>query len=218
VKLERSADAVEVVDRDDDRRGGDLCGDAGAAGHGQGGQAGPGVDQEAVGVAVVAARELHDEVAPCRAPCEPECAHGRFRARRREAELLHRWNGRPDRLAEDHLGGRRRTEGEAVAGSGSHGIDDHRMSVTEDRRSPCADVVDVPVAVGIANAGAVASLEHKRRPADGSERTDRAVDAAREEVLGASDQVILPGPCARVGDGRHRLVSSFSQPARSAAA
>ena len=67
-------------------------------------------------------------------------------------------------------------------------LDDGRMRVAEDRRAPRADVVEVAPAVGVPDVRPLAALEDERRATDGPEGPDRAVDAAREEPLGALDE------------------------------
>ena len=68
------------------------------------------------------------------------------------------------------------------ARGGRDRLDHGRMGVPEDRRPPGADVVEVAPPVGIPDVRPLAALEDERRPADGAERPDGAVDAAREEA------------------------------------
>ena len=87
-----------------------------------------------------------------------------------------------------------------------------------------ADVVEVPAAVDVPDARAPAGVEDERRPPDGAERPDRAVDAAREQVLGVLAQRRLAaagrrtGPPWRAPDLGQSCQASRAQVARSAAA
>ena len=54
------------------------------------GHAGPGLDQQAVGVAVIPAGKLDDELPTRGSPGDAQRAHDRFGAGRREAEALDR--------------------------------------------------------------------------------------------------------------------------------
>ncbi len=84
----------------------------------------------------------------------------------------------------------RRAEGEAVDHSGLHGGDHLRVGVAEDHRAPGADVVGVPLAVGVLHLGARALLEEERRAADRAEGADRRIDAAGDVLLGACEELL----------------------------
>ncbi len=58
----------------------------------------------------------------------------------------------------------RSAEGESVDHSGLHGGDYLGMGVAEDHRAPGADVVDVPLAVGVLHLGACALLKKSGVP------------------------------------------------------
>ena len=143
-------------------------------------------------MAVVAAGELHDQVAAGGGTGEPQRAHDRFRARRGETQPLNGGHRPPDRLTELDLQRVRRAEGEPIPGGGHDGIDDRWMTVAKDRRSPGPDVVDVAPAVDIPDVRPVAALEEQWRPVDGPECSDRAVHAPRKEVLRAGHQPSRP--------------------------
>ena len=148
-------------------------------------------------MAVVAAGELHDEVPAGRSTGEPERAHRGLRAGRREAELRHRRDGVPDRLAEVDLARRGCPQREAVERRRPDRLDDGGVGVPEDGRAPRADAVDVPAPVGVTNAGPGACREHERRPAHRAERPDGAVHPAGEQVDGAADELGLDGTAGR---------------------
>ena len=195
-------DGLGVVVREDDRVAGGARGDARGARHGQRREAGAGVHEEAVAVAVVAAGELDDEVAAGRAAREADRAHHGLGARRHEAHPLHRRHRGADPLAQLDLAGPGGSEREPVERRLADRLDDRGVAVAQDRRAPRADVVEVPAAVGVADARPSPGVEDERRAADGAERPDRAVDAAREQVRGAGAQVGLAAVGGRAGRSR----------------
>jgi hypothetical protein len=111
----------------------------------EGQQAGAGLDQQAVGMAVVAALELDQDVAAGIATGQANGAHGGFGAGGNQAHHVHRRHQFAEQVGDvDFLLGRR-TEGEAIDGGSLHGGDDLGMGVAEDHRAPGADVVGVPL-------------------------------------------------------------------------
>ncbi len=75
----RSHRGQVVVSGDECLRGHGRC-DPGAARDRQRGDAGAGLNEQRVGVSVIAAVEFDDEVAPGGGPGHPQGAHGRLRA------------------------------------------------------------------------------------------------------------------------------------------
>ena len=71
------------------------------------------------------------------------------------------------------------------------------MAVAEDHRPPGADVVDVALAVGVAEVRALGARDEARRAADGAEGAHRRVDAAGDDALGALEQRSLRRAAAR---------------------
>ena len=113
-------------------------------------QARAGLDQQRVGMAVVAALELDDLVAAGGAARQPQRAHRRLGARADQAHLLdrrHAARGSP-RRARSRARSARRTRGRRrrprCTASSTAG-----MAVAEDHRPPGADVVDVALAFGV---------------------------------------------------------------------
>ena len=206
VLVERARHGTRVVVRQDDGLGRRGLRHPGTARDRVGHHARARLDEEPIGMAVVATGELHDQVAAGGGTGEPQRAHDRFRARRGEAQPLNGGHRPPDRLAEFDLKRMRRAEGEPIPGRGHDGIDDSRMTVAKDRRSPGPDVVDVAPAVDIPDVRPLAALEEQRRPVDGPERSDRAVHPTRKEVLRTGHQPSRPRGGA--GQARHGAPSS----------
>jgi len=90
-----------------------------------------------------------------------------------------------DALGEVRLGGCGCAKtGGAVRGA-LDGLDDRGEGVAENHGAPGAEVVNVSVAVGVGEVGALRALDEGRRAAYCAKGPDRGVDAAGEEMLGA---------------------------------
>ena len=103
-----------------------VLGEAGrhprGAGHAQGKRAGAGLDQQRVGVAVVAALELHDLVAVRVTAGEADGAHGGFGARVDHAHHVHVRHDLADAVGELRLELGRRAEGQPLLGLAHDGL------------------------------------------------------------------------------------------------
>jgi hypothetical protein len=65
--------------------------------------------------------------------------------------------------------------------------------VAEDHGSPGAEEVEVAVAVGVVEVGAVGVVDEGRVAADGAEGADGGVNAAGEELFGALLELVGAG-------------------------
>ena len=180
VRLEDRLDGRGVVVGGEQRLRGEGGGHAGRVRQPEGGDAGAGSGQQAVRVAVVAALELHDQIAPGGGAGEPQRAHHRLGPGVDEAHHLHRGQRLDDQLRQLQLGLRRRAEGGAARRRLRHRIDDRRVRVAEDQRTERSEVVDVLVAVGVGDDRARTAGEHDRVAADGAVGARGRVDAAGE--------------------------------------
>jgi hypothetical protein len=95
-----------------------------------------GLDEQRVGVAVIAALELDDELPAGEAACEPERGHGGLGAGGDEAHELERGHEAAEELGELHLGFGWRAEGERARSGFLHRFDDRRMAVAGEHRAP----------------------------------------------------------------------------------
>ena len=86
--VESGFDCGKVVKGQRMREARDLLGHAGRAGNAERGHTGTRFHQQAIRVAVIAAFELDDELAPGGRASQPDGRHGRFRARTDKAHLL----------------------------------------------------------------------------------------------------------------------------------
>ena len=134
---------ADVVVRNHDRVGDGARGDARRSREAERRDAAPGLDEQRVEMAVIAAGELHDLVAPGRAAGQAHRRHRGFGPRRDEPRLFDRRHPRADRLDELDLARGRRAVRRAVGRGLLHGLDDLRVRVAEDRRAPRLHVVEV---------------------------------------------------------------------------
>ena len=176
---------VRIVPRHDDRVGGLRAGHPGARGDPLRGEAGAGLGEEPVDMAVVGARELHDGVAARHGPREADRAHRRLSAGADHPEHLHRAEAVHHLARELHFALGRSAVARAPPRRLGDSRDDARVSVPEDQRPPRANPVDVPVPVHVDELRALAPVDEDRVvPADRAHRAHRRVDAAGHETEG----------------------------------
>ena len=184
VRREDRLDRGEVVVFGHERMPSDVGRHAGRIGLAVGERAGPCLHQHAVGMAVVAAGELDDVVAPREAASRADRAHDRLGAGRDHAQLLHRRHQRAHEFGELCLARRRRPEGKTLAAGLAHGRDDGRMGVTEDRRSPGADEINVLHALGVDDPATLRRRHEARRDPGAQARAHGRIDPARHQPPG----------------------------------
>jgi len=136
--------------------------------------AGARLDQQRIGMSVIAALELHDGVAPGEAASQPDRAHGRFGARAHERTNSMDGMSATTRRASSVSKRRRGAKAQAVGGDLLHGSDDLRMSVTQDHGSPGADVIDVAPIVRGNHVRALGFLDETSARRRRRERRERA--------------------------------------------
>ena len=195
--------ACEVVVGQREGEAGDLLGDAGGAGNAEGGDAGAGFDEKAVRMAVIAAFEFDDDFAAGGGAGQADGRHGGLGAGADEAHLLDGGVAGDDALGEVGFRGRGRSKAGGVARGALDGFDDGRKGMAQNHRSPGAEVVDVAVAVGIGEPGALGGGDEGRCAADGAKGPHGRVDAAGEVALGALLEGLGAGVCRCRGRGTH---------------
>jgi hypothetical protein len=173
VLLEQRAHRVQVVEARVQGQFGQFRRHARRSRYAEGLRPAAGLDQEAVGVAVVIALELDETLASGGRARQPERAHRRLGARIDHAYPLQRRHELADPLGHGHLAGTRRAEAQSVGDGPLHRLDDVRMGVAADHRPPGTDVVDITLAVDIENARALGAIEEQRLTADAGERAHR---------------------------------------------
>ncbi len=136
-------------------------------------------------MSVIAAFELHNELALGESAGEPDSRHRRFGSGADEADLLDCWKGLNHQSGEICFCRSGGPKAGAVARSLDDGLQDLGLGVAEDQRSPRANVVDVLVAISIPHVRAHPAHQKRRGAANGPESADRGIDSAGNELLGS---------------------------------
>ena len=198
VGLESGFDGGGIVEGNGQRGVAEAFRNAGGIGEPERGDARTGLHEKGIDMAVIAAFELDGQVAAGESPGYAQRAHGGFRAGIDQPDHLDGGNHLPHGFGEfDLLFGGRAEAGAARDGE-VQGVEDDGMPVTQNQRSPGADVIDIFVAVGIENVGALAALDEGRSAAYAAIGADRGVDAARYGEQGAFEKLLGSGyvpPC-----------------------
>src|SRR5262249_37567357 len=147
--------------------------------------------EQRVRVAVIAALELDDPRPAGEAACEAKCSHRRLRPGGTQPAHLRPRGHPPDQRGQLDPPLGRRPDREPRERGPETGRQDGRVRVPEDERPPRADVVDVALAVGVPEAGALAAGEETWRAPDGAECTHRGVHPAWDPTLGLVEQPVV---------------------------
>ena len=176
---------VEIVEGDCEGVHCGFGGDACRAGDAESGDAAAGFDEHGVGVAVVAAFELDDEVAAGESAGKTDGGHAGFGAGGDEAELLDGREAVSDELGEIGFGCDGGSEAGAFRGGLLDGFDDGGEGMAEDHGTPGAEEVEVAVAVFVVEVSAFGVGEEGWVAAYGAEGADGRVDSAGKKFLSA---------------------------------
>jgi hypothetical protein len=187
VLREKTFDRSQIVVRNIQRQFRQSLRNSWALGDAKRGEAGTGLREKMVSVAVIAPFKFDDEVAASESAREANRTHGGFGTAGNKADFIEERNGAADSLSELDLEFR----GYAVAGSllcliGNR-RNDSRMRVAEQHGPPRADEVEQPVAVRIEQILSSAAFDDERFAADGAERADGAVDATDENLFSVGE-------------------------------
>ena len=182
---ERGFDRGKIVVGQSKGEVGDFFRHAGRAGNAECRYAGAGFDQQAVGVAVIAALELDDDLAPGGGAGQANGRHGRLSAGADEAHLFDGRIAGDDAFGQVGLGCRGSAEAGGVARGAFNGFDNRGKGVAQNHRPPGAEVVDVAVAVRVGDPGSVGALDKRWRAAHCAKRPHRRVDPTGKKPLGA---------------------------------
>ena len=128
---------------------------------------------------VIAALEFHDFVASGESPRQTQAGHRRLGAAVDHADFSHRGHPRADQLRHFHFERIRNAIAQSASRRRAHRIDHDARGVTEDGRTPSADVVDVFVPVDIPDPCSFRAIHKERLTPDPAESAHRRIDAAR---------------------------------------
>ena len=216
---EHGTHGVEVVVGQDEGLGRRRRGDARRAGQRERREAGARLGEQSIGVAVVVAGELDEELTPRETAGEADRGHRGLGARRHEPESLDRGDAvdadaTAHELGEFGLGGSRRTERQSARSSGLDGADDLGVRVAEDGGPPGADEVDVLAPLGVGDVRAGGRDHEPRGAADRAEGAHRRVDATGDRFLGLVEILLVGAHGDPFGGGqlsRSHWASSTAQ-------
>ena len=146
-------------------------------------------DEEGIGMAVVAALELDDLVAPREATCQTDGTHRRLRPRVHHTHTLYRGEElRANKLCHLDLTGITSPVARTLLQLTADSLLDGRVSVPEEQGPPGADVVDVFIAIDVKDVGALAVIDIEGGEAYRAEGTYGAIDPARDILRGALEE------------------------------
>ncbi len=150
-----------------------------------------GLDEQAVGMAVVATLELDDRIAAGEAARQPDRAHRRLGARGDEPDHFHIRHELAEQFGHVDLDVGRCAEREPEFGFLLHRADHVGVRMAEDRRTPGADVIDVFAAIDIPDSATFCAGDEARRAADGAEGAYGRVHASGNGLLGAVEKRLI---------------------------
>ncbi len=142
-----------------------------------------GLDQQAVGMAVIAAFELHDPVAPRGAARQTDGTHGGLGAGVDEAHLLDRRHELAHPPRELRFQCRRRAEAEPPGRHLLHRADHLGVRMPDDHRPPGADVIDVAPPRRVHHVGTLRPIDENRDPAHAAKGAHRRIHTAGNIAL-----------------------------------
>ena len=193
-----------VVEGQSDGGVAERLGDAGGVGYTERRHARAGLHQQGIHVAVITSFELHYQIAPGEAAGQPYGRHGGFGPGADQARHLDGGHGVADGFGQLHLALGGRAETGAPGERAFEGVDDDRMTVAEQQRSPGPDVVDVLVAIHVEDVRALAARDERRVAAHGAIGAHGRVDAARYHFLRPAKQLFGFGSGHKMMNRRRR--------------
>src|SRR5437667_9880401 len=112
-------------------------------------------------MSVITAIELNDFVMAGESARQPNTRHGRFRAAIDHAHFFDRRHPLADQFRHFHFERIWYAKSQATRGCFSHCIDNYLWGVSQNRRAPTTDVIDVFIPVHIPNLRALRTLNKK---------------------------------------------------------
>ena len=185
---ERQLKSLGIVEGHHDGLGRGFGGNAGRAWAALGGHARAGRGQQAVGVAVVAAGELDDQVPPGGTPGQPDGGHAGLGTGGDQAHQLRRLHPGADGLGQFDLGRGGGAERQPTRRRRLNCGDHLGMGVPEQRRPPGTDRVHVLAAIGVVEVGALGAGDEDRVAAHRPEAPDRRGHPAGNHGTGPLEQ------------------------------
>src|SRR5207302_4043346 len=132
---------------------------------------------------VIATVEFDDLVATSESTRQTNARHVRFRSSVDHSNFFDRGHPPANEFRHFHFERIRNSEAEAAPCRLADSIDNYFWSMTEDRRPPTADVVDVFFPINVPNLRAFGTRDEERFAFYVAKRADRRVYAARNQLL-----------------------------------
>ena len=151
-------------------------------------EAGAGLHEESVGVAMVATFELEDVVATREPAGNADGTHDRLGPRTDHPGDFHRGDEFADEFGHLNLASRGRAVGQPLIAGLLHRLQNLRMGMPQDARPPRADIIDVLVAVHIDDTIPISARDEPRDASDRRTGTDRTVHATWHHPFCAIEQ------------------------------
>ena len=187
--LQQTAHALDVVVGSHERILDDVLRHSGTRGLPEGRQPRACRDEEGVSVTVIAAFELNDLISSREATRQTDGTHRRLRPRVDHTHTLYRGEElRADELGHLDLTRIARSVACPLLQLLTYRLLDGRVSVPEEQGSPRADVVDVLIAIGVEDVGALAVVDVEWGKTYRAEGTHRAIDSAGDVSGGALEE------------------------------
>src|SRR5579872_4428601 len=136
-------------------------------------------------MSVITTFEFHNVLTLGISARQPNGGHSRFCAGAYEAHFLYMRKCGKHNLSQVSLAGRRSSEAGAIAGSVHNGFDHFGGSMSENKRAPRADVVDVLVAIRVENMRTLTAHNERSVSTHRTESAYRRIDPSWNHLLGA---------------------------------
>src|SRR5947207_2807611 len=137
---------------------------------------------------VITAIEFDNFIASGESARQSNARHRRFGPTVDHSDLLNRRHPLTDQFGQFHFERIRNSETQSARSRIAHGIDYDFWRVTENSRTPTADVVDVFFPIDIPNFRARSALNAKGFAADIAERAHWRINAAGNALLGGGEE------------------------------
>src|SRR5438128_12576836 len=140
-------------------------------------------------MSVVAAIELDELVAASETARQPNARHRRFGPAVHHSHFFDRRHPAADQFR--HLDFERiwDSKAQATLGSFAHSVDNYLGSMSQNRRAPTADIVDIFVPIDIPNFSATRTFDEKRFSSNVSKCAHGRVYAARNAFLRCGEKL-----------------------------
>ena len=140
---------------------------------------------------VIAAFKLEAQIPPRDPSRQSQCRHRGFGSAGGESGHLGTGDQVHDQLGQLDFSGSRCTKGSAILESLLDRLEDHRVSVPQNHRSPGSDEIDVQLSFGISDTTTAGTVDESGSSSYRPISSDGAVDPTRNHLAGPIKQILL---------------------------